>query len=234
MNKCLNAIIYPAINILILKYIFISSLSFLPMSLAMAQDKEIILIGASIGKSWRFDELPKRINLNQVKTEYIGIFDTFDKSAAVEEILARDNKPDVVIIKECSIFFPGDIGNYKKLTKNWIDKLTNNNIKTVIATAPPFSEPDSIIYRTKKYIKKILGKPDRYKQITDYNDWLRVYAKKNNINLLDLEAILRNSVENRYLNPKYDIGDHVHLNTEAYKELDKNIETILIEIINEN
>jgi len=199
----------------------------------MASEVEIVLIGASIGKSWNFDKLPERKNLKKLNLEYIGVFDTFDKSPAIEEVLNRKNKPSVVIIKQCSVFFPGDITNYKKMTQEWVGKLRNNKIIPVLATSAPFAEPETVSFKVKKVIKNILGYENRYEQIVEFNDWVRSYSDKEGLSVLDLELALRVSNDNRHLNPKYDIGDHVHLNQTAYESLDQLIVPVLQNIKSE-
>ena len=186
------------------------------------EQKEVdyVLIGASIGNGWKFSELPKRTGIENKVLEFIGVFDSFDKGQALKMLFLRDKKPRAVIIKECSVYFPGDTKRYKSLIKKWVAELQENNIEPVLATTVPSGKPESLTYKLKSTLKKILGKKNKFDEISKYNDWLRVYAEEKNIQLLDLETALRVSEKNRVLKPEYDRGDYTHLNKEAYKTLD--------------
>ncbi len=186
----------------------------------VSANKEIILIGASVAKNWKFPELVTRKKLKGYKLDFMPVFDTFDKSPAIKDIIKREKKPNAVIIKECSVYFPGDINLYKNRVKEWVNELKNNHIEPILATTVPSGKPDGIIYKLKYFIKSISGRPKKIDSITEYNEWVRDFSKKNGIKVLDLERILRVSDSNRYLKPKYDRGDFTHLNDKAYLVLD--------------
>lgn len=194
------------------------------------KDINVVLVGASIGNSWKFDELPERLGLDGFKLKFIPIFDSFDKSLAVDEIINRSELPDVVIIKECSVYFPGDMADYKNKIRQWTDQLTEKGINVVFATSVPVSEQTGLVSKVKGLVKGVMGKPNKMKQLTAYNDWLREVASQRDIEVLDLEAVLRVSDEVRYMDPKYDRGDHVHLNPEAYRVLDQAGKDLLLKI----
>ena len=211
------------ILVLVMASLMISFLFFTGAVRAMEQINDsngIILIGASVGKGWDFPDLPHRIGIKNRKLEYIGVFDTFDKSSALEKILERTIKPKVVIIKECSVYFPGDIKSYKIKIKKWVSNLQRNNIEPVLATTVPVGKSKGIVYRLKNIVRNVIGKKNKGNAITEYNEWICDYAAKNGIKILDLERALRLSDDNRYLDPKYDRGDFTHLNKDAYLILD--------------
>ena len=190
-------------------------------------DKNIVLIGASVGNGWKFPELQNRKNLSGYKLEFIPVFDSFDKGPAIDTLLMRENKPDTVIIKECSVYFPGDLADYKNKVASWVAALQKNNITPVLATSVPPGEPAGVTAKIKESIKGAIGKPRKIDNLMEYNDWIRSFAKEKGLKVLDLEATLRISAENRYLDPVYDRGDKVHLNAEAYKKLDEVAEKLL-------
>lgn len=192
--------------------------------------KQVVLIGASIGNGWKFPELPNRKNISGFELEFIPVFDSFDKTPALEKVFKKEKTPDVVIIKECSVYFPGQIDAYKSKIMEWTSKLKEKGIKPVLATSVPSGKPDSIAYDLKQMVKSVLGKPKKIDQLTEYNNWLRSFASDNNIVVLDFEKALRISDDNRYLNPKYDRGDYTHLNSEAYNVLDDVAEDFLAKI----
>lgn len=193
---------------------------------------KVVLVGASIGKGWDFSNLPSRTGLTGYKLEYIGVFDTFDKSPAIDNILTRaTDMPNAVIIKECSVYFPGDIENYKKQIISWVTQLKLKGIEPILATSVPPGEPTGIVHKIKSLVKSLIGKPKKIDQLMVYNQWIRDYAQKEDVKVLDLEELLRVSDNaSRYLNPKFDRGDFTHLKPEAYKLLDEAIQPILVSL----
>ena len=183
-------------------------------------NKEIILVGASVGQGWKFPDLVDRKKLTGYKLDFIPVFDSFDKSSAIKSIVEREKKPNAVIIKECSVYFPGDLNLYENRIKKWVNELKKNNIEPILATTVPPGKPNSIVYKLKDFIKSITGKPKKIDSVTKYNEWLRDFSSKNGIKVLDLEQVLRISNGNRHLNPEYDRGDFTHLNNKAYLVLD--------------
>ena len=97
----------------------------------------VVLIGASIGKVWNLSTLPERMNNNSYFFEYVN-GGGWNKSARLKEITSRQRKkPDVIIIKQCAAYFPGDIELYKKLMKQWIVECCNAHIIPVLCTIIP-------------------------------------------------------------------------------------------------
>lgn len=183
-------------------------------------DIDYVLVGASIGNGWKFNELTARTGIKDKKLEFIGVFDSFDKSPVLNEIYRRKNKPKAVIIKECSVYFPGDTKKYKEMVTKWVSELKANDIEPVLATTVPPGKPEGLVYKIKSFVKGILGKKNKFEEISSYNDWLREYSRTSGYRVLDLEKELRYSDHNRHLNPEYDRGDFTHLNSKAYQKLD--------------
>jgi len=186
----------------------------------------ILLLGASVGEEWNFPNWPRRMGKDGFLFEMVPFY-SFNKDRAIEEILIRPKrkihfnktflkslfkpapkKPDIVIIKECAAYFPGDFKKYQDLVNKWIEQLRQAGIKPVLATVIPVTEEHS---RTK---------PGRLEGIIKYNDWLRRFAKNKNIYCLDLEEALRISDNKRFLRPDLANTDGLHLNQKAYKILD--------------
>lgn len=190
----------------------------------------LVLVGASIGKAWDFPRLGERTGLKGYRFEYLGVPDTYDKSVAIDELRRRKGKPHAVLIKECSTFFPGDIEAYKSQMRRWVAELKADHMRPVLATVAPSARPSGVMPEIKSAIKSLLGRPNRFDQITAYNAWIREYAQSEKLPLLDLERELRISEGQPYLDSRYDIGDQVHLNQEAYKRLDKAVLMMLKEL----
>jgi lysophospholipase L1-like esterase len=145
-------------------------------------------------------------------------------------VLSRKDseKPDAIFIQECSVYFPGDLDAYKKKYKGWIDAVKEKGIKPVIVTTVPPASSQGFTEDVKMFIKKyILGRDSQHKQIEEFNNWLKEFASKENIPVLDLEKQIRISENERVMNDKYDSGDGIHVNAVAYKKLDNYLYTFL-------
>jgi len=210
----------------------------------MQKTKHIILLGASVGKSWNIESLPNRIrqsntnnssnpinpkNLINYRFEYVGEYQ-FDKSKALEQILQRkENKPDAIFIKECAAYFPGDLANYRNLMKMWVGDCLRKGVIPILVSVAPVREPSFWkLQYWKSIVKKIIypNRPTveaRLKDLTTFNDWIRKYALEQNLQILDLERALRVSEIDRHLRADLDEGDGLHLNQKAYSILDQTI-----------
>jgi hypothetical protein len=191
------------------------------------KNKRVLLLGASVGYEWDLPKLPERTQNNNYSFEMIPVY-AFDKSDALNEILMRPKrkfrfnrsyiksllkpalqKPEVLIIKECAAYFPGDFEKYKTLVKQWVAQCKVAGIQPVLAT---------VVSVTNEHSQR---KPGRLEGILEYNDWARSYTREAGINCFDLEAALRISENNRKLRQDLTIGDGLHLNAKAYSILDK-------------
>ncbi len=199
------------------------------------ETERVVLIGASVGNAWNIESLPARLQIDDYIFEFIAKYNP-DKSDVIEGILKREeNKPSVIIIKQCAAYFRSDLevydqelaNRYKKLVDVWVKKIGLNNIVPIIATVVPITEKMPFIVNMKRILKKYIllknikpyFRSQRLKGILDYNDWVREYAQKNGIIILDLEQAVRVSEENRYLKPEL-TTDGLHLNEKAYTILD--------------
>lgn len=193
---------------------------------AKTDNKYIILVGASVGQGWQLSGLSARKNIENYTFESIAVWQ-FDKTEAINEVLIRPRRkfrlslsyfkgyfkpspvrPDLIIIKECAAYFPGDFEVYKELTIKWINQIRAAKIDVMLATVAPVTKE-----RAQKQKGKIEG-------INEYNAWLRTYAQHESILLLDLAATLRSEAETGYLREDLTSGDGLHLNNQAYALLD--------------
>lgn len=183
-------------------------------------DRHFVLVGASIGKAWHFEELGKRIQSPGYRFGYIGNYD-FDKGDLIDGLVKDSDKPDAVLIKECSTYFPGDLEMYKYQISGWVDKLKTAGIQPIFVTSAPVGKPDNYIVRLKNVVKKIIGRPTKQESVAEFNDWMKEYSRRAGIPVFDLESILHLGTEERWLRPEYDSGDKTHLSAKAYEEMDK-------------
>lgn len=196
------------------------SAMFMQGAVAMAAEKNVVFIGASTGNRWKLPDFPRRVNAPEYNIEFMKIYE-FDKSSLVDQVVKRPQKPDAVIIKECSVYFPGQQDAYKKQFASWIATLKQNGIKPMVATVVPPATSQGFVADAKAFIKvRLLGRDDQYQQVVDFNNWLREFAKEEQIPVVDLEQALRRSDSDRHMVDRFDSGDGIHINKEAYDVLD--------------
>lgn len=188
----------------------------------------VVLIGASIGQEWNLPELPNRTGISGYEFEALQVWQ-YDKTEKLDEVLMRPArkfrfapsyfksllreapKPaDVVILKECSSYFPEDLqaDRKRKLMEEWVQEVAERKLKVVIATVVPVTKTRAAL------------NPGKQESVREYNDWVREYARSKGIVLLDLEAALRSDSRDRYLRDDLTSGDGSHLNRKAYDLLD--------------
>jgi hypothetical protein len=192
----------------------------------------VALLGASIGKGWEFPSLPERTGIEGLTCEFAGIYD-FDKGQALRELLARPRgRPDIIILKECAAYFPGDLNRYEGLMRGWIEDCRTLGVVPVPVTAIPVQSPRTLQGKLKLFVKQhVLHRETRNGQIARYNDWLREYTAASGLELLDLEAALRVSRTDRTLRGDLQSGDGLHVNNRAYAILDQAFSDILDRIL---
>ena len=194
----------------------------------MTKKKHVALLGASVGQAWKIDSLPERLGqnsgANRYSFEFVGDYQ-FDKTQTLRKILQRkQNKPDAILLKECAAYFPGDLTRYQELMKGWIKECRDAGVIPVPTTVVPVVRQQSVMTQMKDAVKCVLGKPTsgmQLERLTQYNDWIRSYAGSENLTVLDLEAVLRTSAEDRSLRADLHSGDGLHLNPKAYQLMDQ-------------
>jgi len=189
--------------------------------------KNVILIGASVGKSWDLPKLPQRAGNSNYTFESFAVY-SHDKTETLQNILSGDKTPDIIILKECAAFFPGNEETLKPLVKQWVKMCRENNVVPVLATVVPVvkSYPTRMLLLNLMHLKFRWPK-ETFHTLISYNNWIHVYAKEENIEVLDLEAALRTGPDDRYLKSVFAEKDGLHINALAYKELDKAIFPVL-------
>jgi len=207
---------------------FNSELNYVIINQDSKKQKHVVLLGASVGKAWNISSLPGRVNNSDYNFEYI-LCRGFDKSEKLRQVIMRKgNKPDAIFIKECAAYFPGDMKSYKSSVEQWIKECFEADVIPIPTTVVPVTRlhPFKIIMidiirgrNLFKYGNQFKNR--RNKAILDFNDWVRMYGKKNDLSILDLEAAVRYSRKNRNLREDLARIDGLHLNSKAYKVLDQ-------------
>jgi hypothetical protein len=137
--------------------------------------KRVVLVGASIGNNWHFDRIGERVPLPGYRFNYVGVY-SFDKGPLIQKLVTDPDKPDIVLIKECASYFPGDTEQYQRQFLSWVETLRAVGIQVVLVTTAPVAEPTDYIPRAKIFVKRLIGKPLQLDSIKQFNDWLKQYA----------------------------------------------------------
>jgi len=218
-------------------FLFSTGLSLLQGSVApskaprenVTRRPHVLLLGASIGKTWDLPGFSRRMPGCGYRFEYAHGGSAFDKTSRLMEILSRhEEKPDAVFLKECAAYFPGDLTGYKALMKKWVEACRDAGVIPIPATVVPVTR----LHPFQKFLIDIVkgrnpcrfGNPFsglRARSIFAYNDWLRSYAAEAGMVVLDLEAALRYSQNNRFLRQDLSRLDGLHINSRAYRILDR-------------
>jgi lysophospholipase L1-like esterase len=197
----------------------------------VTKGKRIVYIEASTGRAWKLDQFANRTGVTNLSIQFVPVYD-FDKSAVVAKVLEPSTaNPDIVVLQECSAYFPGPLEDYKKMYHGWIQQIKRAGVVPVVATTVPPAERSGLLSSAKEFIKiHILGRESQHDQIAAFNDWLRWEAKHEGLRVLDLEESLRRSGTDRRMNDAYDAGDGTHLNEKAYQLLDSQFARLLKEM----
>lgn len=194
---------------------------------SMQNPRHVVLLGASIGQQWNLPELPQRLNERRYTFEALQAWE-YDKSELVEETLMRPARKfritpsylkgffrpspqpaDVIILKECSSYFPSDLRRDKEFMQRWAQEIRRKNITVMLATVVPVTR------------ERAQRDPGKQEGIREFNDWLRSYAQQQGLPVLDMERALRTDDKERYLRDELTSGDGSHLNRKAYDILDR-------------
>jgi lysophospholipase L1-like esterase len=167
---------------------------------------------------------PARTRTERYRFQVFREYD-FDKSKVVDQVLAAPPLPPaVVILQECSVYFPGDLPTYQRMYRAWVELLHARGLRPVIATIVPPARSRGWWQASKDFVKqRVLRRPSRFEQVVAFNDWLRALGAELAVPVLDLELLLRVSAADRHMRPEYDAGDGVHLTSRAYQQLDKDL-----------
>lgn len=200
----------------------------LSMGEAMADKKDIVYIEASTASRWKLGEFGKRVNDERFSIETMTLYE-FDKTLRVNKAIhERPSKPNAIVMQECSVYFPGDMQDYKQKYHSWIRQIRQSGVTPVIATTVPPAASQGFVEDAKAWIKvRLLGRDSQYAQVIQFNEWLRQLAKDENVVLFDLEKITRKNDTDRHMREEYNAGDGIHLNAAAYNMLDNELLSLL-------
>ena len=226
---------WPGLGLSLATAVFFAAKTYRMSTMKTASDStvHVVLIGASIGQAWNIAGWPSRVGQTGFSAESLAVWQ-FDKSRAVDGVLMRPKrelqftrtylkslfeppprKPDIVILKECSSYFPGSVPEYLDSVGRWAGRLHERGLQVILATVVPVTESRSA------------RDPGKQESLLEYNRRIREYGQERQIPVLDLEATLRANSRSGYLREEYSSGDGSHLNAAAYSVLDEALRTTL-------
>ncbi|MFN8008879.1 MAG: hypothetical protein U0V70_18010 [Terriglobia bacterium] len=170
------------------------------------RDQYFVLVGASIGKAWEFQNVPRILKLDPAIVFGDRACYQFDKTREIKRLIQMRPMVSGVILKECASYFPRDIDASIISIESWVAMLRGAGIKPFLATAVPVTREND------------RQNPGRMKSIEAYNAQIRDFAAREQIGVLDLERALEISQDGKYLNPAYAQQDGLHLVQKAYAE----------------
>lgn len=166
-----------------------------------------VLVGASIGLSWKIHHLPDRVGDKRISLGYRDSGeDGFDKENSIIKLINEEIKPDGIIVKECATYFPRNLKESEAKIKDWVALIRKNEIIPILVTCVPVTPEND-----QKF-------PGRQEAINKFNSFIRTFSEENNITLLDLQNALKDQSEKKYLDQKFARSDGLHLKEEAYTE----------------
>lgn len=204
----------------------LATLVFLGAGCAVSQASEppmLIIMGASYAKDWKTPPLPGYTVVNKGK----GGDDT-------GQVLARFDS-EVLALKPSSVILWGHINNYHRAggdmdaakKKAWNDSLEMirraraQGITVIIGTEVTLSEAVGFGNRIAAFIGNLRGKEGYSarinKPVRTVNGWLRDYAAKEGLRVLDFEKALGDG--EGFRKTEYTTDDGSHITEEGYAEL---------------
>ena len=166
--------------------------------------ESFLILGSTYAKKW--------------KIKKIGCFKVINISLKSETILERGKRFSTVATSKnaAGVVIWGFVNDLRRGTDEEVDLIRNaikNNIKSMVETAkendmiPVLSteltlgESKSLKWKVMSWISDFRGR-QTYKdfinsEVLALNNWIRAYAKKNNIYVLDIEKLLTDSNGNR-------------------------------------
>ena len=195
--------------------------------------KPVMLVtGASYAQDWRIQELAGHIVVNKGMTGEV-----------TQKVLARLQK-DILDVKPKTVLIWGFINDIARADKSKISEvretIKENLIKMVqisrekelniiLATEVTIRGQNSIKEEIMSLLGTFFGKKgyQHYvnENVTIVNDWLKSFANKNDIRLLDMQKVISNSSGER--KRKFAQDDGSHLTESAYEVISKHAREVL-------
>ncbi len=183
--------------------------------MSKSSKKYAVFIGASIGRDWHLEKLWQRYKLAG-NTEIIFWPEyKFDKKSIIDHVLRIPIRPEMVLIKECAAYFPLDEEKAVIKLFEWFTAVKQVGITPVAVTTIPVTRNNDN------------NNKGRAVSIYRFNNMIREKAE----NICDIATILGDKDSDyKFLLNKYAKKDGLHVNDEAYLEMDR----FLINFLQEN
>ncbi len=175
----------------------------------------VVFLGASITRGWKLEAyFPEIEAINRgVGGQYVPQLLTRFKGDVIEL------EPDAVVIKFCSINIRPQIPG-KTLTdamEMMVQLARSNEIIPIICTIIPPAKPEAHI-----------GDFSIIDSTRVFNDWLREYARENNLALIDYDRAIAD--DDGFLPRRYS-SDPVHVNEDGYVVMAETAKAVIYEVL---
>ncbi len=193
---------------------------------ANSPNKHMVIIGASYAEEWHIPPLPGySVTNNAICGQVTSVLRAHFKRDAI------DLNPDTVLIwghnNDLIRSTPENMAATEKKAKENLQAMVEQaraaGITPIVATDLTLPVADTIIERLRAFIGQMRGKKDyrveKNTAIKALNAWLREYATKQNVKLLDFEKLLNSSNGTRRL--EYTREDHSHITPAGYEVINR-------------
>nr|WP_298726363.1 GDSL-type esterase/lipase family protein [uncultured Steroidobacter sp.] len=191
---------------------------------ATSTNKNLIITGASYAQEWRTPALPGYTVTNMASCGLV----TSEVRARFERDVI-ELKPDAVLIWGHSNDVIRSTPEHMAATKQqaqenyqaMIEQARAAGITPILATDLTIPIPDTMTEKLLSFIGNVRGKADyrvqKNTEIKALNEWLRAYARAQNIKLLDLEKALASGNGTRRV--EYTRADNSHITPAGYEAI---------------
>ena len=183
-----------------------------------------VLIGASYAKGWKLDEV---VGMRVINKGISGEQSFEMLSRFQEDVIAL--KPNAVIIwgfindihRSGLEKIDAAVTRAKKSFKQMVKISEDNGIVPILATEVTIRAKDSWSETLAGWVGNLLGRKGYQdwvnQNVLDVNEWLRKYARQNDLLLLDLQPVISNKRNIR--KKEYATKDGTHISSKGYEKL---------------
>lgn len=193
----------------------------------------LLIVGASYAKNWQIEKIFQHSVINK------GISGS-ETGSMLERFKAdiQETKPRIVIIwgfiNDIFRSEPGKLDQKIAKTRDnvtaMIELCRDSGITPIVATEVTITSKNTWTEKILGPVGKLLGKESYHEYINKHviatNNWLKEYARENNIHVLDFEKVLAGESGER--KREYAVDDGSHLSKQAYEALTKYMHRINI------
>jgi lysophospholipase L1-like esterase len=186
--------------------------------------KRMVMIGASYAQDWGNPVLPGYTIINkgvsgETSAKMLGRFDTDVVAAKPQVVLIWGHIND--IFRAPNGDFAAAAANARRNHVAMIDRAKSAGIEVILATEVTLPEPEGLKEWVAGIVQSLRGKKGYQERVNEQvravNAFLRDYAKRNSIRLLDFEQTLDGG--DGFRNRQFTTEDGTHISAAGYQAL---------------